>query len=85
MTTYWVKSLKFDYTTTIKGVMTEGKTFRHNQSREYEMANLRTPFKIVALMLSRVYGRSDGKTYNFGWIPLMYYVAMREQYLTGKI
>jgi len=27
-------------------------------------------------MLSRLYGRSDGKMYNFGWFPLMYYVAM---------
>ena len=27
-------------------------------------------------MLSRVYGRSNGKMYNFGWIPIMYYVAM---------
>ena len=27
-------------------------------------------------MISKVYGRDDGKTYNFGWIPLMYYVAM---------
>ena len=56
--------------------MTEGKTFIHKQSGEYEMTNLRTPFRIVALMLSKVYGRHDGKTYNFCWIPLMYYVAM---------
>ena len=76
VTTDWVKSLKFDYTTTIKGMTTEGNTFRHKQSGEYEMTNLQTPFRIVALMLSRVYGRPDGKTYNFGWIPLMYYVAM---------
>ena len=27
-------------------------------------------------MLRRLYGRPDGKMYNFGWIPLMYYVAM---------
>ena len=76
VTKEWVKSLKFDYTTTIKGMMTKGKTFRHKQSREYEMAHLRTPFRIVALMLSRLYGRPDGKMYNFGWIPLMYYVPM---------
>ena len=31
-------------------------------------------------MVSRLYGRADGKTYNFGWILLMYYVAME-----GKI
>ena len=72
----WVKSLKLDYKTTVKGMMIERKTFRHKKSREYETTNLRTPFRIVALMLSRVYGRSDGKMYNFGWIPLMYYVAM---------
>ena len=27
-------------------------------------------------MISRLYGRDDGKTYNFLWIPVMYYVAM---------
>ena len=31
VTTNWVKSLKFDYTTTVKGMMTEVKTFRHKQ------------------------------------------------------
>ena len=76
MTKYWVKSLKFDYTTTIKGMMTKGKTFRHKMSGEYETTNLQTPFRIVALMLSKVYGRPEGKMYNFGWIPLMYYVAI---------
>ena len=27
-------------------------------------------------MLSRLYGRFDGKMYNFGWIPVMCYVVM---------
>ena len=27
-------------------------------------------------MISKLYGRANGKMYNFGWIPLMYYVAM---------
>ena len=57
-------------------MMIEGKTFKHKQSGEYETASLRTPFTLIALMLSRLYGRCDGKTYNFGWIPLMYYVEM---------
>ena len=57
-------------------MVAEGKTFRHKQSAEYEIAHLQTPFRIIALMLSRLYGRVDGKLYNFGWIPLMYYVAM---------
>ena len=40
VTTDWVKSLKFDYITTVKGMMNEGKTFRHKQSGEYETSNL---------------------------------------------
>ena len=40
VTTDWVKSLKFDYTTIVKGIMIEGNTFRYKQSGEYERANL---------------------------------------------
>ena len=60
----------------MKGMMTEGKTFRHKQSGESKIASLLSPFILIALMLSRMYDRCDGKTYNFGWIPHMYYVAM---------
>ena len=56
MTTDWVKSLKTDYTTTVKGMMTDGKNFIHKQSEKYETGNLRTPFRIVALMFNRVVG-----------------------------
>ena len=76
VTTKWVRNQKFDYTATTKIMVVEGKTFRHKQSREYETSHLRTPFRIIALMMSKMYGRADGKMYNFGWIPLMYYVAM---------
>ena len=54
----------------------KGKTFRHKQSGKDETNHLRTPFRIIALMMSKLYSRADGKMYNFGWIPLMYYVAM---------
>ena len=40
VTTDWVKSLKFYYTTTVKGMMIEGNIFKHKQSGEYEIANL---------------------------------------------
>ena len=76
VTTEWVKSLKFDYTATKKGMVAEGNTFRHKQSGEYETTHLRTPFRIITLMISKLYGRADGKMYNSSWIPLMYYVAM---------
>ena len=57
-------------------MVAEGKTFRHKQSGEYETTHLQTPFRIIALMLSRLYYRADGKFCNFGWILVMYYVAM---------
>ena len=72
VTIEWVKSMKFDYTTTTKMMVAEGKTFRHKQSGEYETAHLRTSFRIIALTMSKLYGRVDGKMYNFGWLPLMY-------------
>ena len=40
VTIEWVKSLKFDYTTTSKMTVTEGKTFRQKQSGEYETSHL---------------------------------------------
>ena len=58
-------------------MVVEGKMFRNKQSGEYETANLWTPFRMVVLMLNMVYGRADGRTYKFGWIPLIYYVAMK--------
>ena len=68
--------MNFAYTTTTKMMVAEGNTFRHKQSGEYQMNHLQTPFRIIALMISKLKGRANGKTYNFGWIPLMYYVAM---------
>ena len=76
VTTEWVRSMNFDYKATSKMMVAEGKTFRHKQSGEYETAHLRTHFRIISLMMSKLYGRVDGKMYIFCWIPLMYYVAM---------
>ena len=73
MTTEWVKILKLDYTATSKMMVFEEKTFRHKKLGEYETDHLQTPFRVIALMLSKIYGR----VYNFLWIPLLYYVAMK--------
>ena len=71
-----VKNLKFDYIATMKMMVDEGNNFRYKQSGEYETAHLCTPYRLVVLMLNRIFGRDDGRTYKFGWIPLTYYVAM---------
>ena len=58
-------------------MVAEGKNFTHKQSGEYETAHLRTPYRMVVLMLNRIFGRADGISYKFWWIPLIYHVAMK--------
>ena len=31
---------------------------------------------VIMLTLNKIYGREDGKFYKFGWIPLIYHIAM---------
>ena len=72
MTTEWVKKLKFDYIATTKIMVAEGNIFKNKQSEEYETPHLCTPYRLVVLMLNRIFDRADGRTYKFGWIPLIY-------------
>ena len=32
---------------------------------------------MMALMLNMIFGKVGGKSYRFGWIPLIYHVAMK--------
>ena len=80
MKTDWVKILTLDYMATKNMMVVKGKTFRHKKSGEYKTAHLRTPYRMVVLILNRIFGRADERTYKFRWIPLIYHVAM-----VGKI
>ena len=77
VTTEWVKRLKLYYATTAKMMMVEGKKFRHKQSGKYETTHLRTPYRLIVLLLNKMYGRDDGKFCKFGWIALIYHIAMK--------
>ena len=77
MTIEWVKSLKLDYTTTAKMTMVEGKTFRNKQLGEYETTHLKTPYILIVLSLTKICGRADGSFYKFGWITLIYCIAIK--------
>ena len=54
----------------------DGKSFRQKAFGEYETASLRTPYRVISLMLNRIFDRDDGTFYKIGWIPLMYHVTM---------
>ena len=77
VTTQWVKSLKLDYIATTKMMMVEGKNFRNKQLGEYKTTHLRTPYRLIVLLLNMIYDRADGKFYKFGWIALIYHIAMK--------
>ena len=77
VTIEWVKGLKFDYTSKARMMMIDGKNFRNKQSGEYETAHLKTPYRLIVLLLNDIYGRSDGRFYKFGWISLIYHIAMK--------
>ena len=61
MTTDWINSLTIDYVGIAKMMTTEGKSFRQRESGEYETTSLRTPYRLAALMLNKIFDRVDGR------------------------
>ena len=66
LTESWLKETNLDLVETVKRMMIPGKNFRTKPSGEYEVATLRTPYRFIALMLNRVFGRAHGKIFELG-------------------
>ena len=75
LTESWLKEINLDLVETIKRMMIPGKKFQTRPSGEYETTTLRTPYIFIALMLNRVFGRTHGKKFKLGWLPIIFYVA----------
>ena len=75
MTEDWLKKINLDLVETLKRMLVPGKSFRTRPSREYDTATLRTPYSFFALILKRIFGRSHGKSFKLGWVPIIFYVA----------
>ena len=52
-----------------------GKNFWTRPSGEYDTTTLRTPYRFIALMLNRIFGRAQGKSFKLGWVPIIFSVA----------
>ena len=76
MTDDWVKSVNLDTFECAKWMMVAGKKLRKKDSGEYETVILRPPYRVMALMLNRIFDRENGKWYKLSWIPLIYHVAL---------
>ena len=44
-------------------------------SGEYETSTLRTPYRFIALMLNKIFGRANGKSFKISWVPVIFFVA----------
>ena len=71
----WLKDLNLDVLENVKRMMILEKNFRTRPSGENETASLRTPYKLIALMLNRIFGRANGKNFKLSWVPVIFFVA----------
>ena len=68
--------VNIDFFECAKQMMVAGKKLCQKDTGEYETTSLHTPYRIIALMLNRIFGQENGKFYKMSWIPLIYHVAM---------
>ena len=75
LTESWLKETNLDLVETVKRMMITGKKFRTRPSGEYDIATLQTPYRFIALMLNRGFGRDHGKSFKLGQIQFIFHVA----------
>ena len=75
LTESWLKETAMDLVETVKRMMILGRNFRTRPSGEYDTSTLWTPYRFIALMLNRIFGRAHEKRFKIGWIPIIFYVA----------
>ena len=66
LTASWMKETNLDLAEIVKRMMIPWKNFQTRPSGEYETTTLRTPYRFIALMLNRVFGRVHGKSFKLG-------------------
>ena len=64
-----------DLVETVKKIMIPRKNFRTKPSAEYDTSTLRAPYRFIASMLNRIFGRANGKSFKIGWISVIVFVA----------
>ena len=62
--------------------MIPGKNFRTRPSGDYDTSNLYAPYGFIALMLNRIFGKANGKSFKIGWIPIIFFVATQRTIFT---
>ena len=71
----WLKNIRMDLVETLKRMLLLGRNFRIRPTGEYDTASLRAPYRFIALMLNRIFGRAHGRFFKLEWMPIIFYVA----------
>ena len=71
----WLDSIRMDLVETLKKILLPGKLYRYRQTGEYDTASLRAPYRFIALMLNRIFGRANDRLFKLEWIPIIFHVA----------
>ena len=71
----WLNNIRMDLVETMKRMLFPGKHFRNRPTGDYDTASLRTPYRFIALMLNRIFGRAHGRFFKLEWMPIIFYVA----------
>ena len=71
----WLNNIRMDLVETFKKMMLQGKHYRYKPTGDYDTASLRAPYRFIALMLNRIFGRENGRFFKLEWIPIIFHVA----------
>ena len=71
----WLKDINLDMVETVKRMMILGKKLCTSPLGEYETSSLGTTYRLIALMLNRIFERDNGKSFKIGWVPVIFFVA----------
>ena len=59
----WLRNIRMDLVETLKRMLLSGRHFRTRPTGEYDTASLRAPYRFIALMLNKNFGRAHGKSF----------------------
>ena len=79
----WLNNLRMDLVETLKRMMFPGRNFKTRMMGEYDTVSLRAPYRFIALMLNRIFGRAHGKSFKLGWMPIIFMLRPRGPSSTG--
>ena len=71
----WLRNIRMDLVETLKRMLMPRRNFRTRPMGEYDTASLRIPYRFIALMLKRIFGRAHGKIFKLEWMLIIFYVA----------